>query len=105
MATIFLTHDSDALTNIYGEAALAGLREVAEVRLNGTGKLLPTDALVEQSAGCGLIVADVNTPADASFFDRATDLVAFLRCAVFVSAMAITSSHVCALALAHPGSS
>lgn len=82
MATIFLTHDPDSLTNFYGEAALAGLREVAEVRVNDTGKLLPNDALVEQSAGCELIVADVNTPADASFFDRATDLVAFLRCAV-----------------------
>ena len=52
MAKIFLTHDADALSNFYGEAALAGLRGLAEVRISNTGKLLPTDALVEQSAGC-----------------------------------------------------
>jgi len=82
LATVFLTHDPDALQNFYGEKALAGLREIAQVRTNETGKLLDSDALVEQSAGCELIVADVNTPATGAFFDRATDTVALLRCAV-----------------------
>jgi D-3-phosphoglycerate dehydrogenase len=81
MATVFLTHDPDSLRDFYGEKALAGLRDLAQVRINDTGKLLDADALLEQSAGCDLIVADVNTPAEAAFFDRA-EVVALLRCAV-----------------------
>ena len=80
--TVFLTHDPDALANFYGRAALEGLRKLAEVRINDTGKLLSTDDLLAQASGCELIVADVNTPAESSLFDQADDLVAFLRCAV-----------------------
>ena len=82
MPTVFLTHDPDALTNFYGEAALNGLRKLTDVRINDTGRLLSTDDLLAQASGCELIVADVNTPAESSFFERAEDLVAFLRCAV-----------------------
>ena len=82
MAIVFLTHDPDALRDFYGAAALAGLRELAEVRINDTGRLLLTPALIKQAAGCELIVADVHTRADATFFEHAVDTVAFLRCAV-----------------------
>jgi len=91
MATIFLTHDPDTLRDFYGEKALAALRELAQVRINDTGKLLATDGLVEQSAGCELIVADVNTPAAAAFFDRA-DTAALLRCAVDVRTIDIDAA-------------
>ncbi len=82
MPTIFLTHDPNALRVYYGDAALAALRQLAEVRLNPTGRLLETDALIDAAAGCELIVGDVNTPAEAALFDALPDLVAFHRCAV-----------------------
>ncbi len=81
-ATVFLTHDPNALRVYYGEAALAALRELAAVRLNPAGRLLATDALIEAAAGCQLVVGDVNTPAEAALFDALPDLVAFHRCAV-----------------------
>jgi len=92
MATVFLTHDPDALRNFYCEKAITGLREIAKVRINETGKLLDTDALVEQSAGCELIVADVNTPAAGTFFDRAADTVVLLRCAVDIRTIDIDAA-------------
>lgn len=82
MATVFLTHDPNALRTYYGEAALAALRDMAEVRLNPAGRLLGTEALVEAAAGCELIVGDVNTPAEGALFDALSGLVAFHRCAV-----------------------
>ncbi len=82
MATIFLTHDPHALKTYYGDAALARLREIAEVRTNPTGGLLDSDALIAAAAGCELIVGDVNTPAEAALFDSLPELAAFHRCAV-----------------------
>lgn len=81
MATVFLTHDPESLRDFYGEAALAALRELAAVRINNTRELLSNEALLEQAAGCEFVVADVNTPFDAVFFDR-TSAIALLRCAV-----------------------
>ena len=82
MTTVFLTHDPEALENYYGKAALAALRELAEVRLNPKDGLLGTDELIAAARGCALIVGDVNTPAEAAVFDALPDLVAFHRCAV-----------------------
>ncbi len=81
-ATAFLTHDPNALRVFYGEPALAALREAVEVRLNPAGRLLGTDELIREAAGCALIIGDVNTPAEAALFDALPDLVAFHRCAV-----------------------
>jgi D-3-phosphoglycerate dehydrogenase / 2-oxoglutarate reductase len=82
VTTVFLTHDPGALSVYYGDAALAALRDVAEVRLNTSGGLLGTQALADAAAGCELIVGDVNTPAEGALFDALPDLVAFHRCAV-----------------------
>jgi hypothetical protein len=51
MARIFLTHPPEALANYYGERALNGLREVAEVRLNTAGRELSTRELIEAARG------------------------------------------------------
>lgn len=79
---VFLTHEPDMLANYYGERAVAALREVADVRLNPTGRVLDAAALAEAAQGCPIIVSDRQTAASAEFFERAPDLVAFLRCAV-----------------------
>jgi D-3-phosphoglycerate dehydrogenase len=82
MALVFLTHDPDSLANFYGDQALAGLREIAEVRVNDTGRLLSTEELIAAAAGADIVVCDVNTPAEAVLFDGLPELAAFLRCAV-----------------------
>lgn len=82
MTTIFLTHIPDMLANYYGPRALAALRELGEVRLNETSKVLDAQALAKAAAGCAIIVSDRQTPGPAEFFPLAPDLVAFLRVAV-----------------------
>lgn len=103
MVSVFLTHDPDALRNFYGEKALAGLREIAQVRTNETCELLDSDALVEQAAGCELIVADVNTPADGAFFDRAAETVALLRCAVDIRTIDVEAASRNGILVTHAG--
>ena len=79
---VYLTHTADALANYYGERALAALRQVAEVRLNETGRHLAGRELAEAAAGCDAIVSYRQSPGEAETFRHAPDLVAFLRCAV-----------------------
>jgi D-3-phosphoglycerate dehydrogenase len=82
MPTILLTHIPDMLKNYYGERALAALRELGEVRLNDTGKVLDAKGLSDAARGCDIVVSDRQTPGPAEFFADAPDVVAFLRVAV-----------------------
>jgi len=79
---IFLTHPQEALRNYYGDRALAGLREVGEVRLNPRGRELDASELIEAARGCELVVSYRGTPGFAELFDASPDLVAFSRCAI-----------------------
>jgi D-3-phosphoglycerate dehydrogenase len=79
---IFLTHATDARAHYYGDEALARLRELGDVRLNETGGPLTTPQLIEQAAGCAVIVSDRQTEGPAEVFQTLPDLVAFVRCAV-----------------------
>ncbi len=82
MGPIFLTHSPDMLAKYYGERAVTALREMTEVRINPTGAVLDTAGLIEHAGGCPIIVSDRQTAAPAAFFEAASDVVAFLRCAV-----------------------
>jgi D-3-phosphoglycerate dehydrogenase len=82
MPRIFLTHSSDMLRNYYGEGAVAALREVAEVVINPTGRVLDAEALIRHGQGCEIVVSDRQTPGFPTFFESAPELVAFVRCAV-----------------------
>ena len=82
MPKVFLTHEPEMLRNYYGARAVAALREVAEVVVNPTGQVLDAEALTREAQGCEIVVSDRQTPGFGSFFERAPDLVAFLRCAV-----------------------
>jgi D-3-phosphoglycerate dehydrogenase len=82
MARIFLTHTPDMLANYYGEHALAGLKKLGEVRTHQGGEVLDALALASAARGCEIIVSDRQTPGPAAFFRKASDLAAFLRCAV-----------------------
>ena len=82
LARIFLTHIPDMLRNYYGERAVAALRELGEVRINDTGRVLDAEGLAAAARGCEIVVSDRQTPGPAAFFRNAPDLAAFLRCAV-----------------------
>ncbi|MBV1798730.1 NAD(P)-dependent oxidoreductase [Siccirubricoccus sp. G192] len=89
---VYLTHTGDALANYYGERALAALRQVAEVRLNGTGRHLAGRELAEAAAGCQAIISYRQSPGEAATFAEAPDLVAFLRCAVDIRNIDLTAA-------------
>ena len=105
MPTILLTHIPDMLANYYGARALAALRELGEVRLNDTGKVLDAKALAQAARGCEIVVSDRQTPGPAEFFAGAPDLVAFLRVAVDIRNIdvAAASAHGILVTQATPG--
>jgi D-3-phosphoglycerate dehydrogenase len=105
MARVFLTHSPEMLRNYYGERAVAALREVAEIVINPTGEVLDAEALTKHAEGCEIVVSDRRTPGFASFFERAPDLVAFLRCAVDIRNVdvAAASRHGILVTRATPG--
>src|SRR3954468_22278087 len=82
MPRVFLTHSPDMLRNYYGERAVAALRDVAEVVVNPTGRVLDAEALIAHGQGCEIVVSDRQTPGFAAFFARPPALAAFLRCPV-----------------------
>lgn len=51
---ILLTHAPDALANYYGARALAGLRELAEVRLNPSQAEWSVQSLAQAEQGCDI---------------------------------------------------
>jgi D-3-phosphoglycerate dehydrogenase len=70
------------MANYYGPRALAELRQLGEVRLNETDRVLDADALAKAARGCEIVVSDRQTPGPAEFFRQAADCAAFLRVAI-----------------------
>ena len=79
---ILLTHSPEALELYYGPRALAGLRQVGEVRLHHGSAPLEGEALIKAAEDCELIVSYRQSPAPAELFRRLPKLVAFSRCAI-----------------------
>jgi len=79
---ILLTHPPAVRANYYGDEALTKLSALGEVVLNDTDGPLRGNALVAHAKGCRIVVSDRQTGADAAFFEGASDLVAFVRCAM-----------------------
>ena len=79
---ILLTHSPEARSLYYGERALAGLREVGEVKLNNKNSSLEGEDLIAAAADCDLIVSYRQSPGPAALFERLPKLIAFLRCAI-----------------------
>jgi D-3-phosphoglycerate dehydrogenase len=92
MARVFLTHSPEMLRNYYGERAIASLSEFADVIINPTGRVLDAEALTQHAQGCEIVISDRQTPGFAAFFERAPDLVAFLRCAVDIRNVALETA-------------
>jgi D-3-phosphoglycerate dehydrogenase len=79
---ILLTHSPEARALYYGERALAGLRNVGDVKLHEGAAPLEGDALIAAAADCDLIVSYRQSPGPATVFERLPKLIAFLRCAI-----------------------
>jgi len=79
---ILLTHSPEARELYYGARALAGLREVGDVKLHQGATPLEGEALLAAAAQCDLIVSYRQSAAPAVLFQRLPKLVAFLRCAI-----------------------
>jgi D-3-phosphoglycerate dehydrogenase len=101
MARVFLTHVPDMLGNYYGERAVAALRQLGDVRINDTGRVLDADALAEAARGCEIVVSDRQTPGPAAFFRNAPDLVAFLRCAVDIRNVDVAAASAVGVLVTH----
>ena len=102
---VYLTHTADTLAGYYGERALAALREVADVRLNDTGRHLAGKELAKAASGCHAIVCYRQSPGEAATFESAPDLVAFHRCAVDIRNIDVeaASAHGVLVTRATPG--
>lgn len=79
---ILLTHSPEARALYYGERALAGLREVGDVKLHEGATPLEGEGLIAAAADCDLIVSYRQSPGPAALFQRLPNLKAFLRCAI-----------------------
>ena len=82
MPRIFLTHPPEALEMYYGAKALAGLRALAEVRLNSSGRELSTTELADAAQDCDIIISYRQSPGPAELFALMPTVVAFSRCAI-----------------------
>ncbi len=104
MTTIFLTHSPDMLKNYYGDRAVAALRELGDLRINPTGRVLDAEALVRESRGCDIVVSDRQTAAPGEAL-RLMDCAAFLRCAVDIRNIDVetASAHGILVTRATPG--
>jgi D-3-phosphoglycerate dehydrogenase / 2-oxoglutarate reductase len=81
-AKILLTHSPEARDLYYGPRALAGLKNLAEVKLHEGKTPLEGEALIAAARDCDLIVSYRQSPGPAAVFERLPKLVAFLRCAI-----------------------
>jgi len=79
---ILLTHTPQSRRRYYGEKALHGLEEAAEVLLHESDEALDPAALIGAARETDLIVADRLTAAPAEVFASLPKLRAIVRCAV-----------------------
>ncbi len=79
---ILVTHNNDLLLNFYSLEAVAELRKLGEVTLNGTDEPMSGERLIAAAKDIDIIVSDRLAAGTPAVFDRLPRLVAFLRCAV-----------------------
>ena len=81
MTAVFVSNPADRLDMFYGPRALAGLRELATVRLNPHERELSVAELAREAADCEVVVAYRGTAGTAELFGALPRLKAFVRCA------------------------
>jgi len=79
---ILLTHTPEMRANYYGERALAEIMELAQVRLHERSVTLSPAELIAAAGDADVIIADRLTTGPAEIFTDLPKLTAFVRCAV-----------------------
>ena len=82
MLKLLLTHTPHMRRQYYGERALAGLRNLVDVRLHESDEALTPAQLVALAQDVDIILADRLTTGPAEIFAQLPKLKAMLRCAV-----------------------
>ncbi len=76
---ILLTYPTTARTFWFGDSCIAAMKEVGEVVLNPTDKVLPPAELAELGRDCTIMVLDRLTPVTAELLSLMPNLVAVVR--------------------------
>lgn len=92
MAIVLVTHPADRLSEYFGDAALARLRRMAEVRLNPSNADLSGQALVQAVQGCQVMIAYRQTSLDAAVLQAMPELLAVVRCAVDIRTIDVVAA-------------
>lgn len=106
MPRVLLTHTPSNLQAYYGQRALQGLQDVAEVRLHLGPHEMSTAELVQAAQGCNYIVSYRQTAFHAELIAQLPDSVlAILRCAVDIRNIDVptASQHGIVVTQASPG--
>ncbi len=82
MVKILITHNNDLLKNFYSLEAVDQLREIADVRLNGTDHPLAGAALVAAAQDVDIVLSDRLAPGTPEVFEGLPNLAVYMRCAV-----------------------
>jgi D-3-phosphoglycerate dehydrogenase len=79
---VLLTHPPAALSGYFGDRALAGLRDFADITLNPHDREFTMPELVAAAQDHDVIISYRQTPGDKAIFEGLPELVAFQRVAV-----------------------
>lgn len=90
--TVLVTHPRSRLAAYFGEQALAGLRQVAQVRLNDGEHDLAGQPLVDAAQDCAVVIAYRQTPVDAGVLRALPQLRAVVRCAVDIRTIDVAAA-------------
>ncbi len=92
LPTVLVTHPGSRLRDYFGEQALVGLRNVAQVRLNASDDDLSGPGLAQAAQGCAVVIAYRQTPVDAPVLAALPDLLAVVRCAVDIRTIDVAAA-------------
>ena len=92
MTSIYLGFHSGIRDLRFGEANLAALKQLGNVKLNEANTPLCSAALSEAARDCDIVLADRLTVADSAFFDNAPRLLAFVRAVVDIAGVDIDAA-------------
>jgi D-3-phosphoglycerate dehydrogenase len=79
---IFLTFSPSGRALYYGDQALAGLRELGELRLHQREDIPAEAELIEAARDCQVLISDRRIAAGAALFAALPRLAVFMRCAM-----------------------
>jgi D-3-phosphoglycerate dehydrogenase len=100
MLRVFLTHSPEDREAYYGRS-LPRLEDLAEVKLNPTGRDLTPEEVIAAAEGCHVIVSHRSSSGPARLFTRVSGLLAFLRCAVDISDVDVEAASAAGVLVGH----